>query len=263
MVQQNLFSDLHLAKFLDISAKSFRISNLNVRYIFCLLSVTQAIDQCEQPRVKRRIIAVHPAGYAAQRVEGCVRGADLLPPSLARVVHHHTTPRTYIFPGGSPTFATITPVAAAFVRATHARPFFLPSSRGGPEAAIHFSSVRIFAFFASLSCIATLRHPYIYLRVQQSGAISLPSRLLLKRKSNCCDCVHFRDSACNPFRARGCARVSYGTCVPRGPRRKIHLLPLLPREIRRAGTTVSDVLRNCGDRLLNFAQSVCPLVLRV
>lgn len=89
-------------------------------------------------------------------VEGCVRP----PPSLARMVHHHTTPRTYIFPGGSPTFATITPVAAAFVRATHAR---RPSCRVHAEAGTRkprFVS-REYASSRFLLCVATLRRLHV------------------------------------------------------------------------------------------------------
>lgn len=101
----------------------------------------------------------------------------------------------------------------------------------------------------------------IYLRVQRSGAVSLAVRRVPFSRGRAIVVVACtfgsRPAACNPFCARGCARVSYGTCVPRGPRPRIHLLPLLPSGIRRAGTTVSDeaVLRNCGVPL-NFARSL-------
>jgi len=51
-----------------------------------------------------------------------------------------------------------------------------------------------------------------------------------------------RPTVYNPF----CTRFLYGTCVPRGSRRRIHLLLLLPSGIRRANTTVSNakILQN-------------------
>lgn len=64
-----------------------------------------------------------------------------------------------------------------------------------------------------------------------------------------------------PLLRAGVREGLHGTCVPRGPKRRIHLLPLLSSGIRRAGTTVSDeaIFRNCGV-LLNFAESLfCPL----
>lgn len=88
------------------------------------------------------------------------------------MVHHHTTPRTYIFPGGSPTFATITLVAAAFVRATHVRPFFLPSLRGGRKPR--------FVSRTYISSRFLRRNPPT--SSQQSGAVSLPSRLFREGK---------------------------------------------------------------------------------
>jgi len=158
------------------------------------------------------------------------------PPSLALVVHHHTTPRTYIFPGGSPTFATITPVAAAFVRATHAR---CPSCRVHAEDGSRdsfFERVRIF-----VSPRASQPFDISTLWSSTKWCSSFPvSSPLRKGDSIVVVACTFgtRPATCNPFFRAG-LREGYGTCVPRGLRRKVHL-PLLLSRIRQAGTTVSE-----------------------
>lgn len=92
-----------------------------------------------------RIIAARSAGRAAAHAStrahghdndagGCVRGVHAGPCLLPSLVQPATTPRTYIFSGGSPTFATIIPVAAAFVRAQHARPSSSCQVHEKPEA---------------------------------------------------------------------------------------------------------------------------------
>jgi len=132
------------------------------------------------------------------------------PPSLALVVHHHTTPRTYIFPRGSPTFATITPVAAAFVRATHAR---RPSCRVHAEDGSRdsfFERVRIFVSPSRAS------QPFdISTLVQQSGAVPFLSHLLFERETQLLwlRVLSERDRRrAILFSARGCARVTGHVC---------------------------------------------------
>lgn len=117
------------------------------------------------------------------------------------------------------------------VRARHTRPAVLPAEfTRRPEAVHSFSSARI---FASPSCVATLRHCISPRPTKWCGCYPVASPSA--RESICCGFalpLRIETGGVQPLLRVGVREGLHGTCVPRGPKRRIHLLPLLSSGIR-------------------------------
>lgn len=182
---------------------------------------------------------VRPAGYAARRAYRDACAARGPPSPLLTLVW--STATTTAPPRGPIYFPESLPLSPLSLLSR--RRSYAPHTPGRPSCRVHHAVAGSIRDSVSSRVSFACRNPFKIILSPRStkwcgfSAGASPPR----EGENCCGCVHFRIEigGVQPL-SRGSARVFiHGTCVPRGPKRRIHLLPLLPSGIRRAGTTVS------------------------